>query len=69
MGTEYFWEGTSLRRDFFEKLPDNSYLTEFGQTRNDKSLQKQFWKLDSNPKKPHVLWSRKIPYGVFPKPL
>jgi hypothetical protein len=33
-----------------------------------KPFQKQFWKLDLKPKKP-LLWFRKIPCGLFPKPL
>jgi hypothetical protein len=34
-----------------------------------KTFQKQFWKLDLKPKNPRILWFRKIPCGLFPKPL
>jgi hypothetical protein len=34
-----------------------------------KTFQKQFWNLDSKPKKPRVLWFRKIPWVLFPQPL
>jgi hypothetical protein len=33
------------------------------------TFQKQFWKLDSKAKKPRLLCFRKIPCGLFPKPL
>jgi hypothetical protein len=34
-----------------------------------KTFQKQFWKLNTKPKKPRVLWFRKIPYGLLSKSL
>jgi hypothetical protein len=34
-----------------------------------KTFQKQFWRPNIKPKKLRILWFRKIPCGLFPKPL